>query len=149
MAGAALALAEEDVLPTQLGGTRLRWIELAEHVQLRCRREIQKRLEFPHEVNLTATLQHVDAFLGSNHWITVEIGSTLLELGEILDRLQRPLRPEQPLDIDAAQGRRVDAMAELLRTDVTHQMRCRIGMSVGMAVQATPRLAFSDRRSSV
>jgi len=35
--------------------------------------------------------------------IAVEIGAALLELGEILDRLERPLRAEQALDIDSAQ----------------------------------------------
>ncbi len=42
----------------------------------------------------------------------------MLEFGEILDRLQGPLRAEQALDIDTAQWRRVDATAMFLRAHV-------------------------------
>jgi hypothetical protein len=44
-AGAALALAEEDVLSAQLLGRGLGWIELAEDVELWCRgkRRVQRR----------------------------------------------------------------------------------------------------------
>src|SRR5438552_8309515 len=43
-------------------------------------------------------------------------------LGEVLDGLQPALRAEEPLDVHAAQGRCLDAMAELLRADVADQM---------------------------
>src|SRR2546430_17527064 len=45
VAGAALAFAEEDLLPTQLDRSGLARIEFPEHVQLLCRRETQLLLE--------------------------------------------------------------------------------------------------------
>ena len=50
--------------------------------------------------------------------------------------LQRPLRAEQPLDVDAAQARRVDAAAVRLRPDVAHQVGRRRGVAVDVAVEA-------------
>ena len=62
-------------------------------------------------------------FFGGDDRVAVEVGRALLELGEVLDALQRPLRAEQPLDVHAAQAGRVDAVAELLRADVADQVR--------------------------
>jgi len=42
--------------------------------------------------------------LRGDHSIAVEIGGALLELGEILDRFQRTLRAEEPLNVDAAEA---------------------------------------------
>ena len=71
------------------------------------------RLELGHEVDLAAALQRVHAFLRGDHGVAVEIGGALLEFGEVFNRLQRPLRAEQPLDVHAAQRGRFDAVAEL------------------------------------
>ena len=60
-------------------------------------------------------------FLRGGDRVAVEIRGPLLELGKVLDALQRPLRAEQPLDVHAAQRRRVDAVAVLLRPDVAHR----------------------------
>ena len=75
-------------------------------------------------------------FLVAITGIAVEVGGALLELGEVLDALQRALRAEQPLDVHAAQGRRLDAVAELLRPDVADQVRGGVGVAVGVAVEA-------------
>jgi len=112
MAGRALAFAEEDLLAAHLGLRRLGGIELAENVELGCGRKIQHLLEIGHEVDLAAALERVHAFLCGLHDIAVEIGGALLELGEILDRLQRTLRAEEPLNVQAAKGYRLDAVAE-------------------------------------
>ena len=136
MAGRALALAKEDGLPPQLGGRRLLGIELSEYVQLRRRRKVEDLLELGHEVDLAAALEDVDALLGGNHRIPVEIGRPLLELREVLHGLQGTLGPEQPLDVDPAKRRRLDAMAELLRADVAHQMGSPVRVAVLVAVEA-------------
>ena len=70
------------------------------------------------------------------HGVAVEVGGPLLELGEVLDRLQRPLRAEQPLDVHAAQARRVDAAAMALRPNVADQMRRPGRVAVDVAVEA-------------
>src|SRR5882757_6530325 len=109
VAGTALALAEEDLLPAQLGGGGLAWIELSEHVELRRRRESQKLLELGHDIDLMAALENVDAFLRRDHIVTVEICAPLLEFREILDRFERALRAKQPLDEHASQRGGCDA----------------------------------------
>jgi hypothetical protein len=99
----------------RISGARLGGIELAEDVQLRRGWKVEQFLELCHVVRLAAALQDIDALLGGEDRVTVEIGGALLELGEILDGLQRPLRAEQALDVHAAQRRCLDAMAMLLR----------------------------------
>ena len=83
--------------------------------------------------------------------IAVEVGGALLELGEILDALQRALRSEQPLDADAAQRRRVDAVPVLVGPDVADGVRGGVGVAVGVAVEAGDALgrlhARADPRS--
>ena len=145
------ALPKNSSCPRSSCSRGLRRIELAEHVQLRRRREIEQRLELGHEVHLAAALQDVDALLRGDHRVAVEVRGPLLELGEVLDRLQRPLRAEQPLDVHAAQRRRVDPVAELLRPDVADQVRGRVGVAVHVAVEAGHAAAAASRvrRSSV
>ena len=87
-------------------------------------------------MHLTATLEHVHPLLGGDYRVAVEVGGTLLELGEVLDGLQRPLRAEQPLDVHPAQRRRVDAVAERLRAHVAGQVGSGICVAVRMAVEA-------------
>src|SRR5260370_5983530 len=118
MTGRALPLAKEDLLAVQLGRAGLGGIELDEDVELGRGREVQQLLEFGHEMDLAAALQDVDAFLGGDDHVAVKISAALLEFGEVLDRLQGPLRAEQALDIDTAQRRRVDATAMFLRAHV-------------------------------
>ena len=74
-------------------------------------------------MDLAASLQDVHALLGGDHRIAVEVGRPLLELGEILDAPQRPLRAEQPLDVHAAQRRRVEPVPEFLGANVADQVR--------------------------
>jgi len=96
MASRALALAEEDLLAAHLGLCRLSGIEFAEDVELGRRGKVQHLLKIGHEVDLAAALERVYAFLCGRHDVTVEIGGALLEFGEILDRLERPLRAAVP-----------------------------------------------------
>ena len=82
--------------------------------------------------------------------VPVEIGGTLLELREILDALERPLRSEEPLNIDAAQRRSIDPMPERIGPNVTDGMRRGVGVAVCVAVEARDTLMrLRLRRSSV
>src|SRR5258707_13876325 len=136
MAHRALAFAEEYGLAAQLSGRCFGTVDVAEHVELRCRREVEHLLEFRHLMDLAAAIENVHPFLGRDDMVAVEVRGALLELGKVLHRLQRTLRAKQSLDVHAAQRRGVDAVAELLRADVADQMRRAIGMAVGMAIEA-------------
>jgi hypothetical protein len=98
MAARALSLAEEDSLTSHFGWRRLCGIEFAEDVELGRWREVEHLLE----VDLAAALERVHSLCHSDHDVAVEIGGALLELGEILDRLQGTSRAEQPLNVQAA-----------------------------------------------
>src|SRR5439155_26858354 len=76
------------------------------------------------------------ALLGGEDGVAVEVGGALLELGEVLDGLERALRAEQALDVHAAQARGLDAPAELLRPDVTDLVKGAVGVPVDVAVEA-------------
>ena len=93
-------------------------------------------LELRHEVHLTAALQDVHALGLRLHRIAVEVGGALLELGKVFHRLERSLGAEQPLDIHAAQRRRVDAVAMLVGANIADRVRRRIGVPIGMAIEA-------------
>ncbi len=148
----ALALAEEHFL-RRSSRTRSPGRDRAcrRTVELRRRREVEQRLELGHEVDLAAALEDVDALLRRDHRIAVEVRGALLELGEVLDRLERALRAEQPLDVHAAERRRVDPMAELLRPDVADEVRRRRSCARSRGSRSSSRRgsARSERRSSV
>src|SRR3984893_82248 len=99
VASRALTLAEEDLLAVHLGLCRLGGIELTEDVELGRGGKVQHLLKIGHEVDLAAALEWVHSLLSGLHDIAVEIGGALLEFGEVLDRLQRPLRADQPLNV--------------------------------------------------
>src|SRR5262249_31985774 len=96
---------------------------------------IQQLLKLRHKMNLAAALEDIDALLGRDHRVAVEVGGALLELGEVLDRPQRALRAEEPLDIDSAQGCRLDAATVRLWADVADQMGRAIRMAVDVAIE--------------
>src|SRR4029077_8597496 len=141
MAARALALAEKDLLTAHFGWRRLGGIELAEDVELGRRREVQHLLDVGHEVDLAAALERVHALLHSDHDIAVEIGSALLELGEILDRLQGTLRAEQPLNVQATERQRLCAVTEPLRARIGGEMERAVLVAVRMAIEAGHALA--------
>src|SRR5207302_2930445 len=87
-------------------------------------------------VDLVAAVEDVDALLDGGDEIAVEVSAALLELGEVLDRLHNALRAEQALHVDAAQGRRFDAMAEFLRPHVGGQVFGAVGMAVDVTIEA-------------
>src|ERR1035437_1608410 len=136
MAARALTLSEEDLLSVKLGRCRLCRIQLAIPSQLRCRRKVHNLLKLRHEVYLASALQHIHALLRCNHRIAVEVGRSLLELREVLYRLQRPLRAEEPLNIHTTQRRCLDAMAELLRPNIAYQVERTVCSAIRMAIQA-------------
>ena len=99
VANRAFSLFHENLLPPQLGLGGLFRVQLAENVQLRRGREIQKSLKLGHEMHLAAALQDIEALFGADDRISVEIGRALLELGEVLHGFQGPLGSEQALDV--------------------------------------------------
>ena len=60
-------------------------------------------------------------------------------------RLQRPLRTEQPLDVDAAQADGVDAAAMALRPDVAHQVGGARRVAVDVTIEASHALHAEGR----
>ena len=106
-------------------------------------------MKFRHEVDLAAAIENVHALLGGDHGVAVEIGCPLLELSEVFHAFQRPLRAEQPLDVYSAKRGRVQAVAELLRPDVAHQVRRGVGVPVDVAIKANHALAWFQRAAVV
>jgi hypothetical protein len=94
-----------------------------------------------HEVHLAAALQRVHAFFRCGRDVAVEIGGALLELGEILDGLQSPLRAKEPLNVHATQRQRFGSVAEPLRASIRREVEGAILVSVRVAVEARDALA--------
>src|ERR1700755_2797053 len=87
-------------------------------------------------MNLAAALEDVDALLGGYYRVPVEIRGALLKLGEIFNGLESTLGAEETLDVHAPESRCLSAVAELLRPNITDQMRGAIRAAIGMAVEA-------------
>src|SRR5665213_267102 len=94
MARRALRFAEKQLLPSELGFGGLLWIEFAKNVQLRRRWKVEQLLDLRHRLHLAAAVKNVDALLGGDDRVAIEVGGALLEFREVLDALQRPLRAE-------------------------------------------------------
>src|SRR5262249_164333 len=99
-------------------------------------REVEQLLELGHGLDLMAAVEDVDALLDGGDEVAVEVRAALLELGEVLDGLHGPLRAEDALDVDAPQGRGLDAVAEFVRANVGSQMVGGVGVAVDVAVEA-------------
>src|SRR5262245_57951318 len=132
----AVRLAEEERLAAQLRLAGLRRVETAIDVKLRRGRKVEQFLHLGHEMNLAAALQRVDAFLGGDDLVAVEVSAALFELGEVFNRSQSALRTEEALDIDSAQGGRVYPPPVSLRADVADQMRPSVGVAVDVTIEA-------------
>ena len=87
--------------------------QLAEDVELRRRRAVEQLLELRHVVDLAAALEDVDALLGRDDGVAVEVGGALLELGEVLTVFSARWDPNS-CTFTLPQLRRLDAVAELL-----------------------------------
>src|SRR5258707_12319535 len=87
-------------------------------------------------MNLAAALQDVDALLCGDYRVTVEIRGALLKLSEVFNGLESTLGTEETLDVHTPESRRLDAVAELLRPNITDQMRGAIRAAIAMAVEA-------------
>src|SRR5207245_11238384 len=104
-------LDEEKVFAARLGFGRFRAIEPAKNVQFRGRRKIQELLKLRHVMHLRTAVKNVQALLGGEDRVAVEVGGALLELSEIFNRLERSLRTEQSLNVNAAQRWRLNPAA--------------------------------------
>src|SRR3954468_14938004 len=107
MAFGAPPLAHEDLLAGKLLLAGLGRIEPAEWIELRRGREIDDVLHLCHHRDVIDTVGPIDALALSADVVAVEIGGALLELREILDRTQRPLRAVNLLVEDTAQAHRI------------------------------------------
>lgn len=136
MALRAAALAHEHALTCQFLLAGQMGIEPAERVELRRRRKIDDVLHLRHHRHLVCAIGQVDALPGSADMIAVEVCGALLEFGKILDRAQRPFRPMDLLVEQTAQAGRVETEARGLRPDIGRQMKGRVGVEVGMAIEA-------------
>src|SRR6266496_3964642 len=87
-------------------------------------------------MDLAPPLEDIDPLLGGGDGIAVEIGGALLELREVLDALEGSLRSKEALDVDPAEAGGLDAMPELLRADVAHEVGGAVRVPVGVAVEA-------------
>ena len=76
VADGALGLAEEQRLAAHARriGREFRGVELAEDVQARGRRKVEKFLELRHEVDLAAAFQRIDSLGRCRYLVAVEIG---------------------------------------------------------------------------
>src|SRR5258708_8707398 len=100
MASCTIALAEEKVFAARLGFGSFRPIEPAKNVQFRRRRKIQNLLKLRHVMHLRTAVKNVQALLGGEDRVAVEVGGALLELSEIFYRLECSLRTHQPLNVN-------------------------------------------------
>ena len=87
-------------------------------------------------MNLAAAFQRVDSLGRRRDLIAVKVRPSLLEFGEVFDRLECALRPEEALNVDAAKAGRVDAPAVRLRPDVARQVGRSRSVAVDMAIKA-------------
>src|SRR5688500_20154332 len=81
-------------------------------------------------MHLMSPIENVDSFLGRDDGIAIEVSRTLFELREVFNCFQSSLRSKQPLNVDSAQARRLDAAPILLWSNVPHQMRGAVCMAV-------------------
>ena len=119
----------------QLAGRRLRRVEPARDGQLRRRREVEHVLHLGHVGDLDP-IQDVQPLLHGVDLVAVEVGRPLLELGEVLDRAQAPLRPVDLLVEQPAQAHRVQPKAPLLRPMSGVEVELARGVAVDVAVEA-------------
>jgi len=87
----ALGLPEEQRLAGQLVRAGPWHDRGGQDVELRRRRKIEEVLELSHELDLAAALEDVDALRCAWTGSPSKLGRALLELGEVLDALHRPL----------------------------------------------------------
>ena len=77
--------------------------------------------------------------------VAVEVGGALLELGEVLDRAEAPLRAVDLLVEHAAEADGVEAEPALLRADVGVEVELAGGVAVDVAVEAGHAQAAARR----
>ena len=125
VAGGALALAEEELLAAQLALGRLGRVEPArDGSSFGAGGKSSMFCIWAMWVTWTRS-RIMHALLHGVDRIAVEVGGALLELGEVLDRPQAPLRAVDLLVEHAAQARRVEPEAALLRADVGVEVELR------------------------
>src|ERR1700682_3928836 len=87
----ALTFAEKYFLSMYFGGRSFGGIEFSIPAQLGSGRGSEQLLKFRHEMNLAAAFQYIHTFLGGDDGVSVKIGGSLFELGEVLNCLQSTL----------------------------------------------------------
>ncbi len=87
-------------------------------------------------MHLASAFEDVGAFTRRVGRDAVEVGGSLLELGEVLHGLHRPLRTEQALNVQAPQRWRVDPMPMLIGPNIADRVGGGVRMAVGVTVEA-------------
>src|ERR1039458_7360741 len=132
----ALCFAKKQSLPAQLCLRSASRIQHAVNAKLGRRRKVQQFLDLGHKVDLASSFEDIYSLLRGNDWVPIEVRRTLLKLRKIFDGLQRPLRTEQALNVNAAQRGSLNPMPELLRANVPDQMRGAVRVPIHVAIEA-------------
>ena len=88
MTGGTVGFTEEEFFAAHFPVAGFGTVEPSKNIQFRCGGKIEQFLHFGHIVNLRASVQNAQSFLGSSHRIAVEVRRALLELSGIFDSLQ-------------------------------------------------------------
>ena len=131
----AAALAHEHPLTGHFPLVRLAGIEPPGRIELRRRRKVDVVLHLRHHRGLVVALRQMHALALRARLVAIEIGGALLELAEILDRAQRPLRAMDLLVEEAAQADRIQSEARRLRSYIGRLVKGGVRMEIRMAVE--------------
>src|SRR3954468_2407988 len=130
------SLAEEDPLPRKFLLGCLARIEPPERVELGGRRKVDDVLHLRHHRDVVDPVGSVHAFALRADMVAIEVGRALLELREVLNRSQGPLRAMDLLIKHAAQAGGVEPETRGLRANIRGQVEGSIGVEIGMAIEA-------------
>src|SRR3954452_9074054 len=136
MALGTTPLAEEDPLPRKLLLGGLARIEPPERIKLGGRRKVDDVLHLRHHRDVIDPVGSIHAFALRADMVAIEVGRALLELREVLNRSQGPLRSMDLLIEHAAQAGGVEPEARGLRANIRGQVEGSIGVEIGMAIEA-------------
>ena len=101
------------------------------------RRKIDDVLHLRHHRHLVIAVEQVHALALRAHLVAVEVGGALLELGEVLDRTKGTLGAVDLLVEQAPQTGGINPEPIRLRADIRRQVESRVGVKVGVTIQAS------------
>src|SRR5579871_299628 len=133
----ATPFAEEDLFTSEFTLGSFTGIKPSHWIEFRRRGKIDDVLHLRHHRHMVESIRKMDALALRTHVVAVEIRGTLLELSEILDRTQGSFRSVNSLVEHPSQAHRIKAKTRGLRPDVRRLMKCRIGVEIGVAVEAS------------